>query len=235
MKPLRQKNKELVRVEKWWLHGRPRPEMRTALLPLSKYIITPRVAKYRLFVWLDSTIVPDSRLYVIASDSYTIFGILHSRIHELWSMKTCSWHGVGNDPTYNAASCFETFPFPEGLSPNIPAADYAENPHAQAITIAARRLVELRDNWLNPPEWVQRVPEVVTGYPDRILPVNEAAAAELKKRTLTNLYNTRPAWLNNAHRTLDESVAAAYGWDADISDDEVLSRLLKLNRERSEK
>ena len=72
------------------------------------------------------------------------------------------------------------------------------------------------------------------GYPDRILPVNEAAAVELKKRTLTNLYNTRPAWLNNAHRTLDEAVAAAYGWEADISDDEVLSRLLKLNRERSE-
>jgi len=74
---------------------------------------------------------------------------------------------------------------------------------------------------------------VVPGYPDRILPANTGAAAELKKRTLTNLYNQRPAWLANAHRTLDEAVAAAYGWDADIPDDEMLSRLLKLNQERT--
>jgi type II restriction/modification system DNA methylase subunit YeeA len=226
--------KPLRKDKKWWLHERPRPEMRKVLAQSSRFIATPRVSKHRLFVWLDAAVLPDSRLYVIARNSNTIFGILHSRFHELWSLKTCSWHGVGNDPTYNAASCFETFPFPEGLTPNIPTADYADNPHAQPIASAASRLVELRDNWLDPPEWVRHEPEVVPGYPDRILPVNEAAAAELKKRTLTNLYNARPAWLSNAHRVLDEAVAAAYGWEADISDDEVLSRLLKLNRERTE-
>jgi type II restriction/modification system DNA methylase subunit YeeA len=96
-------------------------------------------------------------------------------------------------------------------------------------------LVELRDNWLNPPEWVRRVPEVVPGYPDRLLPVDDHAAAELKKRTLTNLYNARPAWLDQAHRALDAAVAAAYGWDDDtpaLPDDEILRRLLALNRER---
>ncbi|MEZ5582619.1 MAG: hypothetical protein R3F37_07495 [Candidatus Competibacteraceae bacterium] len=71
------------------------------------------------------------------------------------------------------------------------------------------------------------------GYPDRILPVDDKAAALLKKRTLTNLYNERPAWLANAHRDLDAVVAAAYGWQPDISDDEVLSGLLALNLERS--
>lgn len=212
IKPARTGNREVRTSEKWWLHRRSGEDLRTALAPLSRCIATPRVAKHRLFVWLDVAVLPDSRLYVIASSSDTTFGILHSRFHELWSLKTCSWHGVGNDPTYNAASCFETFPFPEGLTPNIPAADYADNPHAQAIASAARRLVELRDNWLNPPEWIRREPEVVPGYPDRVLSINEAAALELKKRTLTNLYNARPSWLNNAHRVLDDAVAAAYGW-----------------------
>ena len=108
-------------------------------------------------------------------------------------------------------------------------------PRAQAIATAAQRLVTLRDNWLNPAEWVKRVPEVVPGYPDRILPVDEAAAKQLKKRTLTNLYNARPTWLSHAHDALDAAVASAYGWEADIEDGEVLKRLLELNQERSKK
>ena len=90
------------------------------------------------------------------------------------------------------STTFATFPFPEGLTPDIPAADYAADPRAQAIAAAAARLNELRENWLNPPDLVVREPEVVPGYPDRILPKDEEAAKELKKRTLTNLYNARP-------------------------------------------
>ena len=138
---------------------------------------------------------------------------------------------VGYKPRRQAA--LYTFPFPEGLSPNIPAADYADDPRAQRIAEAATALNELRENWLNPPDLVRREPEVVAGYPDRILPINDKAAKELKKRTLTNLYNQRPAWLDNAHRALDEAVAAAYGWPADLSDDEILARLLELNLERA--
>ena len=95
---------------------------------------------------------------------------------------------------------------------------------------AARRM---REAWLNPPDLVERVPEVVPGYPDRIVPRNAKAAAILKKRTLTNLYNERPAWLDNAHRDLDAAVTAAYGWPADIGEEEALSRLLALNLERA--
>ena len=80
-----------------------------------------------------------------------------------------------------------------------------------------------------------RLPEVVTGYPDRILPRDEEAAKELKKRTLTNLYNQRPAWLDNIHQKLDGAVAAAYGWPADLSDDEILKRLLELNQARADR
>jgi hypothetical protein len=121
----------------------------------------------------------------------------------------------------------------------MPAASYADNPRARAIAAAAQDLVAKRDLWLNPPELIERVPEVVPGYPDRIIPRNLKAAAVLKTRTLTNLYNTRGtpegAWLDHLHRTLDEAVAAAYGWPADLPDEEILGRLLALNHERATK
>jgi type II restriction/modification system DNA methylase subunit YeeA len=180
--------------------------------------------------------LPDTRLVVITRDDDTTFGILHSRVHEVWSLATCSWHGDGEEggrPTYNGQSCFETFPFPEGLTLDIPAAQYAGDPRALKIAAAAMRLDELRNNWLNPPDLVVHVPEVVKGYPDRILPKDEAAAQALKQRTLTNLYNERPSWLNNAHRDLDEAVAEAYGWKSDIPDDEMLTKLLALNMARA--
>jgi hypothetical protein len=82
---------------------------------------------------------------------------------------------------------------------------------------------------------VERVPEVVPGYPDRIIP-KPGHEAELKQRTLTNLYNTRPTWLDNAHQTLDQTVAAAYGWPdytPAMQDEDILRRLLALNLERA--
>jgi hypothetical protein len=239
-------------------------------------------------------------------------------------------HGVGNDPTYNAKSCFETFPFPAGLTPadtahqrtetldggavipadisvsNQPlapagyaqaatktvasirpllssrprsdreggwvaegsaqvkeepaqrAGDTEQNPlppghperattlqpvrnNAIAIATAAKRLNDLRDNWLNPPEWTERVPEVTplgmdhSPYPDRILP-KPGFEKDLADRTLTKLYNQRPAWLDAAHKALDLAVAQAYGWSdchAGMPDEEILKRLLVLNLERS--
>ena len=93
-----------------------------------------------------------------------------------------------------------------------------------------RRLNEHRDNWLNPSDLMVRKPEVVPGYPDRIVPRDEDAAKELKKRTLTNLYNQRPTWLDNIHQELDAAVAAAYGWPADLSDEEILEGLFNLNQ-----
>ena len=79
---------------------------------------------------------------------------------------------------------------------------------------AAKRLDELRRNWLNP---------------------EGASEAELKKRTLTNLYNQRPTWLANAHARLDAAVYVAYGWPVDLPDEEVLKNLLALNLERRER
>ena len=220
-------------AEKWWLHQRPRPEMRRATAGLSRILVTPRVAKHRFFAWRNSKVLPDSRLVAVARDGDIWFGMLNGQHHRLWTIATASWHGVGNDPTYNAESCFETFPFPEGLTPNIPAADYADDPRAVAIAEAARELNTLRENWLNPADLVRIEPEVVPGYPDRVLPVSDDAAKVLKTRTLTNLYNQRPAWLDMAHQRLDAAVAAAYDWPADLSDDAVLEHLFALNQERA--
>ena len=165
-------------------------------------------------------------MIVVARDDDTTFGILHSRFHECWSLRRCSWHGAGNDPVYNPTTIFETFPFPAGLTPDVPAAEYAADPRAIAVAEAARRLVELRDRWLNPPEWVEWADEPVPGYPLRPTPRDEDAAKALRKRTLTNLYNDRPQWLTDAHAVLDAAVAAAYGWPADVADDDILDRLL---------
>ena len=229
--PMRQQNRrEAYRIH-WWRHVEPRPGMWEALDGLSRYIATPRVAKHRLFVWCDVRICPDSAVIAIARDDDTTFGILHSRFHEAWSLRLGT--SLEDRPRYTPTTTFETFPFPEGLSPDIPASDYANDPRAVAIAEAARRLVELRDRWLNPPEWVEWVEEPVPGYPKRLVPRDEATAKELKKRTLTNLYNApRPQWLKDAHVTLDTAVAAAYGWDADISEDEALGELLARNLTR---
>ena len=215
----------------WWRHARPYPEMRRALSGLSRYIATTRHSKHRLFVWCDSRVCPDSALVAVARDDDTTFGILHSRFHELWARRLGS--SLEDRPRYTPTTTFETFPFPEGLTPDIPADEYADDPRAIAISEAARRLVELRDRWLNPPEWVEWVDEPMAGYPKRAVPTAAAPLRELGRRTLTNLYNERPRWLVNAHAQLDAAVSDAYGSSSDKSDDEILSMLLQLNLARS--
>ena len=225
-------NRESYRVY-WWRHMEPRQGMWRAFAALDRYIATPAVAKHRVFARLDTRICPDHALIVIAREDDTTFGILHSRFHEAWSLRLGTSLGKGNDPRYTPTTTFATFPFPVGLSPDIPAERFAENPHAIAIAEATRRLVALRNRWLNPPEWVEWVNEPVPGYPQRPVAKSDTAAAALKARTLTNLYNNRPQWLADAHATLDEAVAAAYGWPRDISEDDALSNLLALNQRAS--
>ena len=225
--PVRQENRREAYREYWWRHVEPRPGMWRTLEGLPRYIATPCVAKYRVFAWRDVRICPDHKLIVVARDDDTTFGILHSRFHEVWSLRLGSTHV--DRPVYTPTTTFETFPFPPGLTPNTPAADYADDPRAAAIADAAQRLVELRDRWLNPPEWVEWLDEPVPGYPTRPVPRDEAAATALKTRTLTSLYNARPTWLADAHAALDAAVATAYGWPADISDDDALAELLALN------
>ena len=227
--PIRQQNRVEANRIHWYRHRRPVPDMWHALHGMSRYIATPHVSKHRLFVWCDVRICPDKQLIVIARDDDTTFGILHSRFHEIWSLRLGTWLGKGNDPRYTPTTTFETFPFPPDLTPDIPADDFMADPRAMAVALEAQRLVDLRDRWLNPPEWVEWVDEPVPGYPKRPVPRDDVAAKELKKRTLTNLYNARPQWLADAHASLDTAVASAYGWPTDISNDDALRELLDLN------
>ncbi len=232
IKPIRVQNSIEWLRENWWALWRPRQELRNSLKG-GNYIATPEVSKHRIFKFVDARILPDKNLMVISSSSYEVFGILQSRFHEAWSLRMGT--SLEDRPRYTPTTCFESFPFPEGLTPDIPASAYENDPRAQAIAAAAEELNEKREAWLNPPDLVDIVPEVVPGYPDRILPKNDKAAAELKKRTLTNLYNQRPAWLDMLHKRLDAAVAAAYGWPAEISEEEALAKLFALNQERAAK
>ncbi|MBR0985186.1 class I SAM-dependent DNA methyltransferase [Bradyrhizobium liaoningense] len=231
--PERSANRREAYRLRWWRHVEPRPALVKKLSRLARFIVTPTVAKHRVFVWLDRAILPDHQLIAIARDDYTTFGILHSRFHELWSLRLGTWLGVGNDPRYTPTTTFETYPFPEGLTPNVSANSYVDDVNAQAIARAAQHLDVLRAAWLNPSDITVSEREVVAGFPARILPKDSSALATLRERTLTKLYNSRPQWLIDAHRDLDAAVAAAYGWSQEISDEDALSELLGLNVARS--
>lgn len=228
VKPARVNNRDRGRRENWWLHGRTGDDLRKAVSGLNRVIVTPRVAKYRIFVWRHTRIYCDDATVTIANDQDEIFGVLHSRFHEIWSLRKGT--SLEDRPRYTPTSTLDTYPFPDGLALNLPPYKFS-NPNAHKIAEAARQLNHLRENWLNPSEWSDRTTEIVHGYPDRVV-AKSGFEEKLKKRTLTNLYNERPAWLDNAHRELDEAVAAAYGWSANLSDDEILANLLELNLSR---
>jgi hypothetical protein len=166
------------------------------------------VAKHRLFAWVPSDTLPDTAVVAIAREDDYFFGVLHSKLHELWARRQgTQLREAESGFRYTPTTCFETFafPWPPGEEP-------VDNPRVQAIAAAAKDLVEKRDRWLNP---------------------EGTSEAELKKRTLTNLYNQRPTWLDLAHNKLDNAVLDAYGWSHDLTNDEILERLLALNLKRS--
>lgn len=245
VKPKRDKAKRAKNRKEWWLYEGRRSGMREALAPLSRFIATPLVAKHRLFVWLEPDVLPDARVIVMARDDDYFLGVLQSRVHEVWALERGARHGVGNDPTYNTTTCFASFPFPwvPGQEPTE-----ADEPTLRLIAQAARKLNMFRQNWLYPSQPNGDVVDV-------------AYKKQLKKRTLTNLYNalvayrqmpdhafdeavyqeaskgvvtrTEAAQLDAIHRALDIVVMQAYGWPETLRDDELLQRLLLLNQQRS--
>jgi len=343
VKPERIHNRRKSLAQWWWIHGEPRPGLRKAIVGLPRFIITPEVSKHRIFIWLDAANLADHQTRVFTrADDYS-FGVLHSRVHEVWALaQGTQLREKESGFRYTPTSCFETFPFPfrDDLQPPAPpspkplpkpkqpehdrtyaemmAAHYymakeepppsgrssgresAQTPasagsqsrltsaatkeeHRAAIAGAAKELNELRERWLNPPEWTEtrvlEFPGTVGGPWDRYIvrqdeqdlqdsatpaasnpvhpvhpvenrigtvryprlePRDAECAAKLKRRTLTNLYNERPAWLDLAHKKLDAAVAAAYGWvragqaKTDLSDEQILERLLALSLERAE-
>jgi len=232
--PKRVGKREARTNELWWIFQWSRPLMRRAIAGQTRYIATPETPTHNVFSWVPATVVPDKNLIVFAREDDTTFGILSSTIHLCWVQKIGSRFGA--HPTvrrYNSSRVFETFPFPEGLTLNQPHDPH--HPHAQAIAEAARALVQARDRWLNPPEWVDwvRTPEEeAAGLPLRPEP-KPGKADELSTRTIAALYNAPPAWLTNLQGDLDRAVAAAYGWEWPLDRAEILKGLLDLNLARA--
>ena len=203
--PTRVKNKMPWRAENWWLHGYPATTMRRTLAPLEKYVATPKVSKHRFFIWLSHGMLPSNLVIAFARDDDYTLGVLQSNLHVVWSLAVGTQ--LEDRPTYTPTTCFETFPFPTPT-----------DEQRAAIAAAAAELNRLRENWLNPVD--------MFGAP-------ALNADQLRRRTLTNLYNDYPSWLANSHATLDAAVADAYGWPPDLPDAEVLEWLLALNLERA--
>ena len=150
VKTVRVKNKRASRARNWWRHGEARPGLRRALLGHSRYIATSETSKHRVFVWLDTTVAPEHKLVVIPRSDDVTFGILSSRIHVVWALEMGSV--LEDRPVYTASSCFATFPFPQGLTPNVPSESRPDTDASRRIAKAAHTLNELREAWLNPPE-----------------------------------------------------------------------------------
>jgi len=251
VKPNRLQNRDKHAQLYWWRLQRPRPEMRHAIASLSRCMVTPMVSKHRIFVWIETHVVAENLLVVIARDDDYFLGILHSTTHELWARRMgTQLREASSGSRYTPTTTFETipFPWPPGHEPRE-----NENETVQQIAYYARELVKFRDNWLNPPA-------------DSI----EIGAVVVQKRTLTNLYNAlehyrkvkpahETAWgaalsqiialgnitpkkylnlteietLDLLHTQLDHAVLAAYGWEADLEEEEILANLLALNLERT--
>ncbi len=244
VKPQRDANRDKWLKQNWWRPQRMRPEMRSAVRPIPRFIVTPTTSKHRIFVWLADPVLPDHKLVVIAREDDLSFGILASRPHELWAKAIgTQLRERESGLNYNVETSFETFPFPR---PSVL--------QKAAIAAAARELNDLRERWLSPPEWTtERIIEfpgtitspwaryVVNPHKNglgtvryrRLEPRDADCARKLRDRTLTKLYNERPPWLDLAHRKLDGAVAAGYGWPVDLTDDQILEKLLELNIERA--
>ncbi len=241
--PRRKNHREACQRLSWWLHARPSPRYRKQIREQRRCIITPSVSKHRVFLWIEPPALADHQLIVfLRSDDY-YFGVLHSKLHEVWSRSQGTQVRERESGfRYTPKACFETFPFPDPIE-------------AQKATIAeaARRLDEMRNNSLRPAsllrheltEFVGSIDGPWSRYvhdPDergigtvrypRLVP-KDAHVFDIAKRTLTNLYNERPTWLDLAHKALDEAVFDAYGWDPSMTDEQILAALLKLNLERS--
>ncbi|MFH1792608.1 MAG: DNA methyltransferase [Patescibacteria group bacterium] len=228
----------------WWIHQRPRPDFREAISKLTRYIVTPRVSKHRVFVWKDKNVLPDSATIAFARDDDYFFGVLHSRVHELWARhKGTQLREVESGFRYTPKTTFKTFPFP--FPPG--SESYGDNSNfIKNIALHGKELSIFRNSWLYPPE--EDIDVIIS-------------KETVRKRTYTVLYNALDYYrkeirgkehsirqwykavgglisleeieeLDHIHRELDRSVIKAYKWHEALEDDEILTNLLKLNLER---
>lgn len=213
VKPERDQNRDKSIREKWWLHGRPRPELRDYLIGLSRFICTVETAKHRVFVFLEKDILPDNMLVNIALDDAYYLGVLSSKTHVEWALAT---GGTLEDrPRYNKTRCLETFPFPTPID-------------AQKSQI--RDLGERMDAHRKRQQ---------SQYPDLTLTdmynvlEKERAGEKLNEKERRIHEQGLIGLFRQLHDELDAAVAEAYGWPTDLPKAEILERLVRLNAQRA--
>jgi hypothetical protein len=215
VKPERDQNRRAAFVKRWWVFGEPRRTFRPALTGLSRYVGTTETAKYRIFQFIDAKVTPDHMIVALASDDAFHLGVLSSRIHRLWALRAGGWLGVGNDPRYSKSRCFDPFPFPEpDIRTRAVMADVAEKLDAH------RKRVQTEHPDITLTEMYNVLEKLRAGG------TLDADETSIKDRALVLI-------LAELHDELDRSVAAAYGWPVDLSEQQLLARLVALNHERA--
>lgn len=216
VKPERDKNNEEYRRTNWWLFGRKNTVLRAFLVGLSRYIVTVETSKHRVFQFLDAEILPDNKLVVIGLEDALALGILSSRIHLVWVIGNQAL--LEDRPVYVKSECFDPFPFPN-----------TDELQRQRIREIANELDAHRTR-------------VLKEHPKLTLTGVYNVLEELRKGTVPDALDpaSRQIFddgqvliLKELHDRLDAEVAAAYGWPGDLSDEDILSRLVALNRERA--
>ena len=214
VKPERDQNRSETLKANWWLHRRMREDLRDYLKGLSRYIATVVTAKHRVFQFLDYKILPDDALVNIASQDAFILGVLSSQIHVKWALATGSDLG-GNTPRYLKRECFETFPFP-----------VANEAQKQTIRNIAENLDahRKRQQALHPTLTITDMYNVLEKL--RAGETLNAKEQTIHEQGLVSI-------LLQLHNELDAAVTAAYGWPSNLSEEEILEKLVALNKERT--
>lgn len=221
VKPDRMQNPRKKYRDDWWLHSEPRKKFRLALNGLQRFIGTSRTSRHRTFEFLPINCLPETKVLVVASQESLHFGILCSWIHGLYSRESGGWLGVGNDSTYNHSSCFETFPFPD-----------ATEPEKQRIRELGEQLDAHRKQ-----QQAKHEKLTMTGMYnvlEKLRGIEKGSGEELTAKEKTIHEQGLVSVLKQIHDDLDAAVADAYGWPVDLSDEEILERLVALNHERAE-
>jgi len=213
--PERQVNNDKGFRERWWIFGRPRTELRPALEGLPRFIATTETTKHRIFCFLPAGTRPDHAIAAIALDDAAALAVLSSRIHVTWSLSAGGRLGIGNDPRYNKSKCFDPFPFPDATE-----AQKARLRSLGEELDAHRKAQQAAHSKLTLTQIYITLEKLRAG--ERI----EGKDREIYDQGLVGI-------LKDIHDRIDAEVAAAYGWPATLTDDEILHRLVDLNRERA--
>lgn len=215
VKPERDLNNRESRKRNWWIFGEPNQLLRKQLAGLPRYIATVETAKHRVFQFLDAAVLPDNKLVCIASDDAFMLGVLSSRLHGVWALAAGGWLGVGNDPVYAKSRCFEPFPFPA-----------ATDDQKQRIRVLAEQLDSHRKR-----QQALHPDLTLTGMYNVLEKLRQGEGLTLKEKTIHE--QGLVSVLKHLHDELDAAVADAYGWPANLPDEEILERLVVLNTERA--